>query len=162
MEITFSPSALPGSCFFCGSGNREFYIDTQQTVEFHGAMYLCNICVAGIARLVNYLAPDDYKELLATKEHLEEEVYVISKKLSTLEGVLRDLANAGYTVHDDGSIVRSGGVVLETLLEPEQAVPTGKRKLGKGAGEASESSDDEGVVELHSDDSSNATELFGI
>jgi len=162
MEITFSPTALPGSCFFCGSGNREYYIDTNQTVEFHGAMYICNICVEGIARLVNYLPPDEYKELLATKEHLEDTVYGLTKKLSTLEGVLRDLANAGYTVHNDGSIVRSGGAVLETLLEPEPAVPTGKRELGEGEGASSESNDDEDVGELHSDDSSDATGLFGV
>lgn len=162
MEVTFSPAALPGSCFFCGSGNREYYIDTHQNVEFHGAMYLCNICVEGIARLVNYLSPDEYKELLATKQHLETDVFELSKKLSTLEGVLRDLANAGYTVHNDGSIVRAGGTILEDVLEPESSVPVGKRELGEGEGASSESYDDEDLGELHSDDASNATGLFGV
>jgi hypothetical protein len=162
MEITYSPVALPGSCFFCGSGNREYYIDTGMSVEFHGAMYLCNVCVEGIAALVRYIPPDDYKELMQSKEHLEEEVFALSKKLSTLEGVLRDLANAGYTVHDDGSIVRAGGVVLEDVLEPESPISIGKRELGEGEGAPSESNDDEDVGELHSNDDSNATSLFGV
>lgn len=162
MEVTFSPSALPGSCFFCGSGNREYYIDTLQTVEFHGAMYICNICVEEIARLVKYLPPEAYKELMQSKEHLEEEVFVISRKLSTLEGVLRDLANAGYTVHSDGTIAVAGGALLEDFPLSDKPVPSGKRELGEGEGASSESSNDEDVGELHSDDTSDATGLFGV
>lgn len=162
MEITYSPSALPGSCYFCGSGNREYYIDTHQQVEFHGAMYVCNVCADGMAKLIRYMAPDEYKELLATTQEQETQIFEMSKKLSTLEGVLRDLANAGYTVHDDGSIVRAGGVVLEDVLEPKPPVPARKRKLGTGEGTSSESNDDEDVGVVHSDDDSDATKLFGV
>lgn len=151
MELTYSPSALPGSCYFCGSGNREFYIDTNLSVEFHGAMYICNLCGNELALLMRYISHDEYKELKRQNESAHELVYQLRVKLDAAEEALRGLVNAGYR-YDNGDVIRSGGALLETVPGTEGAVSTGADELGEGEGTSSESSDDEDVGELRSDD----------
>jgi hypothetical protein len=161
MEITYSPAALPGSCYFCGSGGREFYVDTGVSVEFHGAMYICNICCEELARTVKFIPHDEYKELKARNEELSELTYQLRTKLDVVEESLRGLVNAGYR-YDGGSVIVSGGAVLEDVSESEGTVSEGTGELGEGEGTTPESSDDEGVVELRSDDASDAPfDFFG-
>lgn len=151
MEITYSPSALPGSCYFCGNGSREFYVDTKLSVEFHGAMYICNFCCEEIARLVKFIPHAEYKSLLADNEELSELTYQYKVRIDALEGALRDLANAGYRVAD-GSVIVSGGAVLETPSETRETVSDGEGELGAGTGTPTESGNDSDVGELRSDE----------
>lgn len=161
MEITYSPAALPGSCFFCGSGGREFYVDTGLSVEFHGAMYICNICCEEIAKTVKFIPHSEYKALRAENEQLSELTYQLRTKLDVVEESLRGLVNAGYR-YDDGNVVRSGGAFLEDVSIAETPVSDGAGELGTGEGTSPEQSDDEGMGELRSDDtSSDPFDFFG-
>jgi hypothetical protein len=163
MEITFSPSALPGSCYFCGSGNREFYIDTKLSVEFHGAMYICNICAEELARLVRFIPHDEYKEILAEKEQLEEHTYQLRVQLDGFQGAIDAFVRAGYNINTNLTVSRSGGAVLEADDLSDETVSTRESELGTGEGTPSESSDDEDVGKLRSDDSElkPVPDLFG-
>jgi hypothetical protein len=152
MQITYSPGALPGSCYFCGNGSREYYVDTGLSVEFHGAMYICNICATDIAHLIKFISPDEFKSIRQGKEELESINYELIKRVGVLEESLRELANAGYGTNSGGDVIRYGGALLETSEQSDKTISIGADELGEGEGASSESSDDENLGELRSDD----------
>lgn len=160
MELTYSPAALPGSCYFCGSGSREFYIDTKLSVEFHGAMYICNICADHIARLIRYIPHDDYKDLVAENEEMGEAAYQLRVQVDHLEAAIRGLTGAGYGLNNN-VVDALNADFLETVDEPVESVSEGTGELGERTGTPSESSDDKDVGKLRPDDSSDESNLFG-
>lgn len=152
MELTYSPQALPGSCYLCGSANRASYIDAGCSVEFHGAMYLCDTCIAEMSRMLGYIAREDYIKLQDNKDELERQVFVLGEKLSAVEESLRVLGNAGYQPR---FVVDVDTIELDLPEDTPVSTfssPSRKKAVGAGKGETPESSDDEGVGILHSDD----------
>jgi len=159
MELVTTPVALPGCCFICRAATRESYIDTGVSLDFDGAFYICNICCEEIAKSYGYISHDEYKDLRGSKEELERLNYELIKRVGGLEESVRGLANAGYRLHDDGNVVISGGYLPQTVEPVTEKPPVGENDVGAGEGEASEQSDDEGVGELHSDESSSGNEF---
>jgi hypothetical protein len=153
MQITYSLALPPGHCFICRSAQREAYVDTGVSLDYEGAFYICNLCVNEIAHLFAFISFDEYKDLRSSKEDLERINFELIKRVGALEESLRALANAGYNVGDDNTVIRSGGFPVQTVETVRAESQGGKKKLGDGEGKTSESVHDEGVGELSSDKS---------
>lgn len=157
MHITDNPLALPASCLFCPGSVREWYVDTEYDVEFHGALYICNKCLAEMARLANYTTPEDTEAFNKKISHLEEDNFSLSTKVDGLERAINGMVDGGY---------RRGGADVSAyrlnVPAPEMAeLPTQPtiENVGVGARAFAEPSDDERVAELSDDASSDGGEF---
>ena len=154
MQLVLTPVALPGCCFICRGAQRDSYVDTGISMDFEGAFYICNLCVNEMAHYMDYISHQEYKDLRVAKEEADRLNYELIKRVGGLEESLRALANAGYRLDADYGVVVDGGYLPETVESESEEPLGGTEVVGAGEGETSESSDDEGVAELRSDDSS--------
>jgi len=167
MEIIQVPASLPGCCFFCLSTNRESYVDTKVSNEVDGpaypgplgAVYICNRCVGEFAGMYGFISEEGHKNLRVANEELQRLNYAYTKRVDALEESLRALANAGYKLNDDGAVIVSGGYLPKDVEPATTEPPRREESVGAGAGEITESSDDEGVGILSSDESDSEFEL---
>lgn len=144
--ITDSPQALPGSCFHCGSGSRESYIDCGMSVEFVGAIYLCCECVAEMARMYGYMTPEEVKTMVNQVERLKTDVYEYKRQLDGMEMVVN-----GFTLARGTGGIDSIGSSSLFVPGPDQGSRQGEEDLGAGEGKTPESSDDPRVAKLPDD-----------
>lgn len=87
--LTDSPSALPGSCFLCGSSNREFFIDLGRSVEFHGAVYICvDECLREIVSLTGFITPDKAFDLQRENSTFKTQVQTLSQEVTGLKAIV--------------------------------------------------------------------------
>ena len=154
MHITTNLVALPGCCFICKGAQRDFYIDTGVSLDYEGAFYICNLCLNDMAHQAKFISEDEYKDLRAAKEESDHLNYELIKRVGGLEESLRALANAGYNYKPDIGVVVDGGYLPQTVESDTEESFRGTESLGAGEGASSEPSDDEGMAELRSDDSS--------
>lgn len=151
MELMPEPMALPGCCFKCraGSNNRDFFVDFDFSMDFHGAVYLCNECIAEMAHAAGYILPDEARKLKFEANFFKEEVEELQTKVFGLEQAIDGLRIAGRSVGTLSQSDDSDAVPTEPEISRE-----GQEQLDFGAGEPSESLHDEGMAELSDDDSS--------
>lgn len=159
MQITFAPTALPGQCFLCRSANREWFIDTLFSLDFEGAVFICNECYKEMAGLAKWISPEEYSSIKEDREHLLTENLKLESMIQELKNAVESLVAAGYNVYSDGSVSRSGGAPLEAPVATDEPVPVGENKLGKRKRTSAKQDNDEGVAELHSDASSDESEF---
>lgn len=157
MRLTYSPEALPGSCFVCGSASRESYIDPNISIEFHGAIFLCNLCVAEAGRLLGFATPEDVKKIVNQNEELKTQSYKYKRQLDGLEMALN-----GFTLARGTGGVDSIGSVDLSPPEPDSDQYQREVDLGAGAGESPEPSNDEGMAELPNDAVPTEFEFFDL
>ena len=145
-KIQYCP-ALPGCCYFCHSSNREGYVDTKQSIDFYGAVYICDACIMEMAHLFGMLSSDTRDIYEAKLRTLEEENFDLKVKITGLEQAIDGLRIAGRIPGPDP--VRVSNVDSENgNSESEQRTP----ELDSGAGTDDEQGDDEGVGDLRSDE----------
>lgn len=94
MLVVSSPQALPGSCYFCGSASRKAYIDTLVQVEFHGAMYICDICLYDMLNLLGGLSEEQATELRNALEFVQTELQNKNKEIEGLKRAVDGLTTA--------------------------------------------------------------------
>jgi hypothetical protein len=162
MQITSAPTALPGHCFLCRSANRPWFVDTMLSVDYDdqllvnehiGAVYICSECCMALASMAKWVPPEKYTEWQEKSAELEVTNIHLKNKVGSLEDALRNLVDVGYNPSDVNTPMRSSDTLFEDTTESDEAVPVGESELGEGEGETPKSIDDEGVGELHSDDS---------
>ena len=139
-------TALPGSCLNCGSADREYFIDLEFSLEFHGALYLCNLCVEEAANLSGYVSTESVKETLKFNEELKLRVLALDEKRRSLENSIGTLVAAGYELN-------SVAPELGDFDLAEQAASEGTGNLGSGEGPSAGSLHDETVGDLRSTES---------
>jgi hypothetical protein len=100
-----------------------------------------------------YLSHDEYKDLRQSKEDLEAQNFVLIKRMGELEDIHDALVRGGYKLNDDGIVVRIGGYSSAFDEHIKSGASGAEAAMGVGEGETPEQSDDEGVGELHSDES---------
>lgn len=158
MEKIQYPQALPGCCWLCRSSNREYYIDTQQSIDFYGAVYLCDKCIEEMASHFGMLSVVDAKNLQEANKDLEEDKFNLQVQVSGLEQAIDGLRIAGrIDVRTDS--VRNSSLPVS---EPTETVPGGEEFMGSERGTSDESSDDSDVGELHSNESGSDSPAFSL
>jgi len=155
-KITTSPAALPGSCFICNSSDRKYFIDVGLSMEFHGAVYICNECLSEMAEECDFLSPESAEKLKKQIDMLEKDVYALTKKEAGLERAVDGLVSAGYSRSDTPNSDSGGGTV--TPLHNERTEVT-ENNMGSGEGTPPKQSNDERMAELPNDAGSNASEF---
>lgn len=149
MELMPEPMALPGCCFRCraGSNNRDFFIDFEFSMEFHGAVYICNECLAEMAHTAGYILPDEARNYKLQVNLLTEENEELTTKIFGLEQAIDGLRIAGRSF---GTPSESDAV--DFVHPAAEGSYSGQEELDFGAGELIEPLHDEGVAELSDDD----------
>lgn len=158
MHITDNPLALPASCIFCPGSVREWYVDTEYDVEFHGALYICNKCLAEMGRLANFTTPEDTEALNKKIAHLEEDNFNLSTKVDGLERAINGMVDGGYA-RPGGARLGSDSLNVSAPKMAEYPAQRTTEDVGVGTGAFAESSNDEGVAELSDDASSDGGEF---
>lgn len=141
-------SALPGCCWSCGSSNREWYIDTERSIDYYGAVYFCNKCVEEWATIAGMTSADQTIQLESKIEHQENVIFDLTVQVSGLEQAVDGLRTAGSI-----SRVNPLHPSVYPPSEPTGTVPEGEEPVGREGGETPEQGNDEGVGELHSTES---------
>lgn len=157
MEKVEYCTALPGCCYLCRSSNREWYIDTGQSIDFYGAVYICDECIMEMSTLAGMITPIHADELAARIRFFEEENFDLRVKVSGLEQAIDGLRIAGRISGSDPI----GIPHMDSSPESEGSQGT-EGQLGTGERTSPEPSNDEGVGELHSDESSSARPSFSL
>jgi len=164
-QIMEHPGALPGCCFMCRADatNREWFVDIGLQIEFHGAAYICNMCLYEMARTVGWITPQEADVMeTSLKETLEDNAR-LQTQVNDLRAVEESIAN----------LVRSRGGSLDpiigglgrssqlSLLQPDNESPfnlrgrtviksTERSSVGDREGEASEPSDGKRMGDIRS------------
>lgn len=148
--IVGCPPALPGSCYKCGSASRDRYVDLGMSVEFHGAMYLCDLCVEEMGSLVEMLSADKAKSLTLKNETAALRIDYLTHEVESLKVLSNavDAVNSARTGNTEPAL--DGGLSGE---EPPVGEEAGPADAPDGESGPAESSDDEGVDELRTSDS---------
>lgn len=60
-QLLPSPVAIPGKCAVCGTSTRPV-VDFGMTLEFYGAVYLCETCLTEAARAIGMVSISEYNE----------------------------------------------------------------------------------------------------
>lgn len=153
MLLTTAPQALPGSCYLCGSATRERFIDMAVSVEFHGAMYLCDLCVTEMATLLGFTSQEGLEALKKQVEDLQSLLFEAQTRADGYERAARGLMDAGACpdpathLHPDSELRR-----LEDRIQADGASRAGASGVAGGEGTTDEPSDDDDVAGLRSDD----------
>jgi len=94
------PSALPHACVVCDtSSNDRDYIDFNYSIEGHGAVYFCNVCMRAVLKLLGWAPPDDVAFLEGQLEkanlradtarnEVQNELYLLLDRGGFFDGVL--------------------------------------------------------------------------
>lgn len=168
-KVVETLEALPGHCYFCGSGTKGSYLDWGVSIEFYGALYTCNECTFSAAKLFGFLSPIEVNTLVDQNRELNERVITLEIQRSALAESVQSLAVANFG-HNELMVVheqRNGSTdsfsndnssdllddvpsVLDASEESESSTSEGTTELDGGTKRTSESNDDEGVDFVHS------------
>lgn len=138
----------------CGSATRQRYIDTGLQFEFYGAVFICDLCLGEMARLLGFLEPDNVQAL---KDRLEEALndnYLLTRQVDGLRMAVDGLSLA----RGAGGTDTVGAALLaaqDDSVEPSDGVDG----VDPGAVGPPESLHDEGVAELSDDEGGNEFRL---
>lgn len=158
------PQAAPGECLLCRgeASNRQWFVDTGISWDFHGAIYICNECVLEITHILGFITPQEAIELKADRNVLAGEVHHLNVQLAalrSLENAVDDFLESRSRLSDlrsSSSVPISLEPTASDSVESTDGGAAGgsspaEEPMGDGAGEAPEPDDDEGMAELHSD-----------
>lgn len=146
-KLTTAPEALPGSCMKCGSADRKFFVDTGLNIEFHGAIYFCNLCLEEMAQLAGYLSPESAEKIKTRMEEMELQVFNLTKREQHLEESIGSLVASGFGHNSNNDVVPSG--IIDSLFN--ERTPQRETDLGNRERTNAEPINDKGMAELHPD-----------
>ena len=158
-QLVDVPLALPGSCYLCGSGDKPPYIDWGVSIEFHGALYTCSECTGAVASLLGFVPRHTHNEVIKTLANLNAENAGLVRQNLALREAVENLvvANESVVSSDDlssTSVADAEPILLASDKTDAEESRSSTEFLDSGTRASDESSDDERVDELHSDESS--------
>jgi hypothetical protein len=139
-----SPPALPGNCFKCSSASREAFYDLGMSIDFVGAVYLCNECVYEIARAFGMDTAEKVQGLYGLLEKKEEYIVALTEELNSVKGAFDGLNDLNEYLAS--GVPLSGANV--PFVEPEEGFAERTVDVVDGEVGPAESSDDERVAVL--------------
>lgn len=133
MFVITTPLALPGCCVVCNSQERKQFVDLEFSMDFYGALIICELCVKSMATLLGQIDPNAEEQRLSTAQ-LELEVNALSVKLNALEG-LADAMASYYSIFGPelGFFADSSLAMEPTSSEPDGAEPVLEGTAGSTA-----------------------------
>lgn len=148
------PPALPGCCYLCGSGSRELYVDLNRDVDYHGAMYICDLCLTQMAHMIGL---ED-----ATKStEVQLKLLAANEKIERLQGELGALKDLKDVMDNIRNYAASSDDIDVSPVEPEQGnyqgeeeLADGETELASGEERSPEPIDEQGMDELRTGQSS--------
>ena len=63
-QLLQRPMVIPGHCAVCGTPNRPV-VDFGMTLEFYGAVYLCEVCLTEAARTIGMVTAEEFAKVKA-------------------------------------------------------------------------------------------------
>src|SRR5688500_14099223 len=82
---------LPSKCIGCGcndNADRQF-VDLTQSIDYYGAILLCQDCAKEIANLVGFINEDTLALKILEFESVAQELVQAKEKVEALENVVR-------------------------------------------------------------------------
>jgi hypothetical protein len=163
-QLVESPTALPGCCYLCGSGDKAPYIDWGVSIDFHGALYTCSECTGAVASLLGYVPREVHDRIIDANDELISRNLDLEINNRELTLAIEHLRNAGFKVTPNESVlshdIQPPGTVADVdsdILANSQDADESSREtdelLDFGKRTSDESSDDKGVDKLHSNES---------
>lgn len=164
MHLESAPQALPGCCFKCsaGMGSREFFIDFEFSMDFYGAVYICNECLTEMAHTAGFITPVEAEAFKKQIAELETDKFQLEVRLQGLERGLDGLRTAGYLADSTFNHSNQPDSLIDLGVpdrETHQVLPTGEEDVGSGTDRTPESDDDQDVGELRSGSKSKSFSL---
>lgn len=158
-SLVDAPTALPGACYLCSSGTKSPFIDWGVSIEFYGALYTCSECTASVASLLGMVTPEKFAKLLSDLDQLHASN--VDLQLKNYE--LVKIVNAMQIVGIDEPVPNSNGLPSDSFADPILDLLADDSSIGEtpreadelvdnGAGTVDESSNDERVDKLRSDE----------
>lgn len=151
------PTALPGSCYLCGSGTKQPFIDWGVSIDFHGALYTCRECTESVANLLGMASKEHYTSVLGHNARLNAENLELTIKNRALQQVVTSMQLAGFNEPIPNSddqlslpIADPEPDLLADDQEPDSSARATTEFLDFGTGTSDESRNDEGMDELRS------------
>lgn len=146
--------ALPGCCWKCRSSNREWYLDLELSIDYYGAVYICDQCVIEMCHIAEMLTKGEVDSIILHAKQMEQDNFDLMVKVSGLEQAIDGLRVAG-------SVSRVDPDANPTLFGEAnyQAEPVREEPVVSGAGDDVEPLHDEGMDELSADDSEPSNEF---
>lgn len=148
VELTYSPSALPGSCKSCGGSGPEKMpmVDTKTTEDFHGAVYYCRECLFDMATLFGFTLPEQADETKVQLTYFQVENTRLQKVVASLEGAIDGLVSSGmYTLVDVPD-----PILHEAITDAETGPSDSDKESRVREGAVIEPSDDSLLAGVHS------------
>lgn len=158
--IVEQPGALPGSCLLCNGSHteeRNWFVDTQLQAEWHGAVYICKLCLIEMAETVGFATPPVVSALRETVLELQRQNFNLQTEVSAFHDMEKAIDSFARSRAARRHPSRSSDSSASTLHvhEPDESTESdssgGEDSLGAGEGTPPESVDGEGVVELRPD-----------
>jgi hypothetical protein len=146
----------PATCILCGSGTKADYLDFGISIEFHGALLLCNECFKAAASVFGLFDKEHCDQLQRKFDNSGLRIIELEVQNSHLRTALDSLILAGSdnesllgshacNVNDDNGVPLPGNYRPE-IVDQSDSSPTGI--VDSGEGTIDESGDDEGMDEL--------------
>lgn len=155
-QVVKDPSAIPACCLFCPGSAREQYIDTGAQMDYYGAVYICDQCVIAMASQLGCATPERTSQYDRRFKELTNEKFELLKRVAGLEAAVRGLADAGLVpipqLPDPGVLLPDAQGQGGESQERSEAPQRGLDQVGGGEGTSPESSDDESLAGVHTDD----------
>ena len=159
-SLVDTPTALPGSCYLCGSGEKAPFIDWGVSIEFYGALYTCSECTASVASLLGMVTREKQASLIQHLDQLNAENVDLQMKNYALKQALEAMRIVGVdepvsNPHDIPGAPFANPVI--DMLADDSTIKSDSREtdelLDSGKRTSDESSDDKRVDKLRSNES---------
>jgi hypothetical protein len=95
VQVISVPIAAPGVCVLCGTsgGDNRTFIDFGKQLDWYGAIYFCNICIAEISRAIGFVPVDDFNELYSDLRKLKIDHEKLKANYVVIKNALANMLN---------------------------------------------------------------------
>lgn len=156
MQVIQNPLVPPACCIFCPGSVRDQYIDTEISFEFYGAILVCDQCIANMGAMLGMASVETNAAKNNKINHLEVQNYELMKQVVVLRSAVNTYLKDMVDVPPVDPVV---SVDLNTLRDIPMGdsyidrEPQGRESsLGVGEREAPESSNEQNMAGVYTDD----------
>lgn len=84
----------PNVCIGCGNvASENNALDLKKDIKFYGVVYLCSMCIASLAKMYNFISPEEYEGIANELAGRELEVVQKDQRIQSLEQIVDGYRN---------------------------------------------------------------------